>query len=180
MRNRDSIDGAASLFRAAGPNEGQEVKLNKERFLVGRSQIGNDLVLNDDEVSRSNADLVRGPDGVWTVEDHSASGTFVNGQRISRAILRPGCLLAFGSNKEMSFLFTTARVQEKQSPVNAPLGDGAAVVNCRLQLVLDRYAVRDIPLRLGTLYLGSRKSPDTFQVADANVASAHASVEVLR
>lgn len=107
MDSRGSKQGIASLLWAAGPNQGQEVKLTKERFVIGRSQIGNDLVLRDDEISRSHAHLVRGPDGTWIVEDHSANGTFVDGQRVSRAILRPGCLLAFGSNKELAFLFTT-------------------------------------------------------------------------
>jgi len=181
MGSSDSKQGSASLLRAGGPNQGQEVKLNKDRFVIGRSQIGNDLVLNDEQISRSHADLVRGRDGIWTVEDHSASGTFVNGQRVSKAILRPGSLVAFGPNAEMSFLFTLVRADGTPQPADhPPMGEAAVpLVNCRLQLVLERYAVRDIPLRPGTLYLGSRQSPDTFRIPDRNVAPAHAAIEVL-
>jgi len=176
--------GVVSLLWAAGPNRGQEVKLCKERFAIGRSQIGNDLVLKDDEISRSHAHLVRGPDGAWTVEDHSANGTFVDGQRVSRAILHPGCLLAFGSNQEMSFLFTAPETETSKTP-QAPSSVASRdllppVTKCRLQLVVDRYAVRDIPLRLGALYLGSRKSADAFQVDDRSVAPVHALIEVNR
>jgi ABC-type multidrug transport system ATPase subunit len=181
MGNKDSKPKVASLFRAAGPNEGEEIKLVKERFVIGRSQIGNDLVLNDEQISRSHAELVRGADGVWTVEDHSSSGTYVNGQRVSRAILRSGSVIGFGLKKEMSFLFTVPKSDAvPQSADLKPAAAPAPVVSCRLQLVLERYAVRDIPLRLGTMYLGSRKSPDTFQVSDRNVAPAHATIEVLR
>jgi len=184
MDSRDSMQGFASLLRAAGPKQGQEVKLNKERFVIGRSQIGNDLVLNDDEISRCHAHLVRGRDGTWTVEDHSANGTFVDGQRVSRTSLRPGCLLAFGSNKEMSFIFTAPGIKEgkpPQSQQSVVVHDNApAATNCRLQLVLNRYAVRDIPLRIGSLYLGNRRAPDTFQVDDRSVAPAHALIVVRR
>jgi ABC transport system ATP-binding/permease protein len=181
MDSRES-SGLASLVRAAGPNQGQEVKVSKERFVIGRSQLGNDLVLNDDEISRSHAHLLRGPDGTWTVEDHSANGTFVDGHRVSRANLRPGCLLAFGSNKEMSFIFTMPGMKDANPPQaqhSVVLPEAAPeATNCRLQLVLNRYAVRDIPLRVGTLYLGNRRSPDTFQVDDRSVAPAHALIEV--
>jgi len=182
MDSRDSMPGFASLLRAAGPKQGQEVKVNKERFVIGRSQLGNDLVLNDDEISRCHAHLVRGRDGTWTVEDHSANGTFLDGQRISRASLRSGCLLAFGSNKEMSFIFTAPGTKDgkpQQPEQSVVLHDNApAATNCRLQLVLNRYAVRDIPLRLGSLYLGNRRAPDTFQVDDRSVAPAHALIVV--
>ncbi len=180
MDSRES-SGLASLVRAAGPNQGQEVKLSKDRFVIGRSQLGSDLVLNDDEISRAHAHLLRGPDGNWTVEDHSANGTFVDGKRVSRASLRPGCLIAFGTNQEMSFIFTMPGMKEAkptQAPPNVVLPPSPPAPTCRLQLVLNRYAVRDIPLRVGALYLGNRKSPDTFQVDDRSVAPAHAQIEV--
>src|SRR5580704_10198412 len=90
----------ACLLWAAGPYQGQKVELTKDPFAIGRSPIDNDLVLNDEEISRLHAHLTRGSDGAWIVEDHSANGTFVDGQRVSRAILCLGCILRFGSNKE--------------------------------------------------------------------------------
>lgn len=186
MDSGDSTQGVASLLWAAGPNRGQKVEVGKEMFAIGRSPTGNDLVLNDDEISRLHAHLIRGADGVWIVEDHSANGTFVDGQRVIREVLHPGCVLAFGSNKEMSFLFTAPT--PAPTPVEAKLpqtqdtvilrGGAAAVTNCRLQLVVDRYTVRDIPLRQPALYLGTRESPDTFQVDDPSVAPAHALIEL--
>jgi ABC-type multidrug transport system ATPase subunit/pSer/pThr/pTyr-binding forkhead associated (FHA) protein len=190
MDNGDSIHGVASLRWVAGPNQGQKVELTKRMFTIGRSPTANDLVLNDDEISRLHAHLVRSPDGDWIVEDHSANGTFVDGTRVIREILCPGCVLAFGSNKDMSFLFTIATPAPSPTPEEAKLPQSSSTVilregvatatasNCRLQLVVDRYTVRDIPLRQCVLYLGSRQSPDTFQVQAPGVASAHALVEV--
>jgi ABC-type multidrug transport system ATPase subunit len=186
MDTAESMQGVACLLWAAGPNQGQKVELSKELFAIGRSPMDNDLVLNDEEISRLHAHLIRGSDGAWIVEDHSANGTFVDGQKVSRAILRLGCILSFGSNKEMSFLFTTSAAVSTPEEAELPhvrdtviLRDGVATASkCRLQLVVDRYAVRDIPLQSSTLYLGSKESPDSFQVQDSSVAPTHALIEV--
>jgi ABC-type multidrug transport system ATPase subunit/pSer/pThr/pTyr-binding forkhead associated (FHA) protein len=186
MDTGESIQGVACLLWAAGPNQGQKVELDKERFAIGRSPMDNDLVLNDEEISRLHAHLIRGSAGEWIVEDHSANGTFVDGQRVSRAILRLGCVLVFGSNREMSFLFTTSATVPAELEAEIPhirdtviLRDAVATISkCRLQLVVDRYAVRDIPLEGPTLYLGSKESPDSFQIQDSSVAPTHALIEV--
>jgi pSer/pThr/pTyr-binding forkhead associated (FHA) protein len=65
---------------------------------LGRSS-ENDLVLRSPNVSRRHARIICA-DGVCTVEDlGSANGTFVNGERVSQAVLKPGSQLRLGDVK---------------------------------------------------------------------------------
>lgn len=59
------------------------------RLKVGRATL-NDIVLDDLSVSLFHAELRAKGDRVELVDLRSANGTFVNGQRISRALLSPG------------------------------------------------------------------------------------------
>src|SRR5947207_13487801 len=57
----------------------------------------NDLVLSDLNVSRYHAELRRHPDGSFELADvGSHRGTFVNGQRISRAVLTERDIVGIG------------------------------------------------------------------------------------
>src|SRR6185503_17778201 len=55
-----------------------------------------DLVVHDVKCSRRHAVLETGPDGVTVRDSGSANGVFVNGQRIERAVLRPGDVVSLG------------------------------------------------------------------------------------
>src|SRR4051812_6499705 len=69
------------------------------QLLIGRSAPDEEGRLGDDrEISRRHARIARGPDGSLTVEDFgSASGTFVNGERIGEVrTLRPGDKVRMG------------------------------------------------------------------------------------
>lgn len=78
-----------------GGVEGQRVPLT-ERVTVGRHASSN-LVLPDLEVSRGHAVIERDAQGQVTITDlGSANGTYVNGQRVTRHILRPGDRLTLG------------------------------------------------------------------------------------
>lgn len=75
---------------------GQTQQLIGDRFSIGRG--GHcDIVLNDANVSREHALLVRTDDGQWLLRDlDSTNGTFVNGEEISEAYLPPNADLTFG------------------------------------------------------------------------------------
>ncbi len=79
-----------------GPQPNQQYHLTREIVTIGRD-ITNDVVVNDPEVSRHHARLVRTATG-YTVEDlRSTNGTFVNRQRVTApAQLTNGDLIGVG------------------------------------------------------------------------------------
>ncbi|MDT3440805.1 MULTISPECIES: FHA domain-containing protein [unclassified Pseudofrankia] len=69
--------------------------LRMGRMSIGRG-LSNDVVVNDLLASREHAELLVGRGGAQIVDLGSANGTFVNGQRIDRAVLSPGDVIAIG------------------------------------------------------------------------------------
>ncbi|ORW01582.1 FHA domain-containing protein [Mycobacterium kubicae] len=66
------------------------------RATVGRSST-NDIVLDDGLVSRVHAILVSTSAGVEIRDINSRNGTFVNGSRVGRALLRNGDIVTIGN-----------------------------------------------------------------------------------
>jgi ABC transport system ATP-binding/permease protein len=70
-------------------------RVSGERLRIGRSP-DNDVVLDDLLVSRRHAELHR-VDGGWQIRDlASANGTYVNGQRVSKAAVNPDSVIGIG------------------------------------------------------------------------------------
>lgn len=91
------------LVIRSGPTAGQEFPLEKSEIFVGRD-LGNDIVINDAEVSRRHARLfLQGAN--YVLEDlGSTNGSSVNGQRLMGPyLLRPGELIMFGEHVSMLF-----------------------------------------------------------------------------
>lgn len=91
------------LVMKVGPTPGKVIALTKNELTIGRD-IGNDIVIQDAEISRKHARLVMGPAG-YTLEDlGSTNGSFVNGQRLAGPhALRPGETIMFGEHVELSY-----------------------------------------------------------------------------
>ncbi len=67
-----------------------------ERITLGRGE-DNDVVVDDDRISKRHAELVQNADGSLQVFDaDSTAGTFVNGERVRSHTIRHGDRLAFG------------------------------------------------------------------------------------
>jgi ABC-type multidrug transport system ATPase subunit/pSer/pThr/pTyr-binding forkhead associated (FHA) protein len=183
------------LVRTTGVGTGDIFVLEKDEIAIGRSQETNDLILNDDEISRSHAHLTRLPDGSWQIEDHSSNGSYIDGIRIQKAVLHNEARLSFGSGLNSSFLF---RDRPESLPEPAPLKEEPAatarpavavktvkmggkpgdVLPTRLQLVLDTHAVRDIPLVAGTMILGSYPGVNGVTIDSVLIADKHAALDV--
>ena len=91
------------LLVQQGPRAGQSFDLNKPIVTLGR-EVGNDIVLEDPQVSRHHARLTLATGG-YVIEDlGSTNGTAVNGQRISAPhVLKPGSTIAFGDQIALDF-----------------------------------------------------------------------------
>ena len=65
---------------------------------IGRG-FGADVRVDDHTVSRRHALLVRTSDGTRLIDDRSANGTYVNGERVTDAILADGDVITLGRTR---------------------------------------------------------------------------------
>jgi phosphoserine phosphatase RsbU/P len=86
---------------------------------IGRSR-NNDLILDDQHVSRNHAEIVQHPEGYYVVDVGSKTGVYVNGERIDEPLLlRAQDSIRLG-NTTLHFQGQTASVVFEE----APLGEG--------------------------------------------------------
>jgi pSer/pThr/pTyr-binding forkhead associated (FHA) protein len=78
-----------------------EILVRRDSFSGGQIKIGRtgDIRLEDPSVSRLHAVIEIGPGGASVVDLGSASGTFLNGRKVSRAPLGKGDAIDLGSSK---------------------------------------------------------------------------------
>lgn len=115
----------ARLIGIGGADLGREFPLLEREVSIGRTP-GNIIVLQDPSVSREHARLLRDGDRYFLVDQRSGNGTFVNGQRVSRARVRSGDELGFG-NVVLRFVETDdvfRPVDGRGAPVFASAGLG--------------------------------------------------------
>ncbi|MDR5683024.1 MAG: DUF3662 and FHA domain-containing protein [Armatimonadota bacterium] len=86
----------AVLTVAEGEPRGAVVPVAARPILIGRRQ-GCDVVVPDPNVSREHLRVERTPEGALVVDLDSTNGTFVNGQRVHRRLLRPGDRIRIGT-----------------------------------------------------------------------------------
>ena len=93
------------LVRVKGAELGRVSRLPPEPFRIGRSQ-DCELWLGDDGVSRKHARIFQ-EGAAYLIEDtESANGTFVQGQRVSRQLLRDGDVIQFGPTAVFRYTVT--------------------------------------------------------------------------
>jgi hypothetical protein len=79
-----------------GPEPGTSFALAEDVLHIGRGA-GSDIIIEDPEVSRQHAQLVRQPDGYAIQDLGSTNGTFVNYERVTGLTpLSHGDVIAFG------------------------------------------------------------------------------------
>lgn len=64
---------------------------------IGRSA-DNDIVLDDNRVSRKHAAIVKEDDGYFVVDKDSGNGTRLNGERIKKQVLKDGDKIGIGES----------------------------------------------------------------------------------
>lgn len=110
------------LVLNSGPNQGKEFPLEKAELFIGRD-IGNDIVINDPEISRRHARIyLQG--NTYIIEDlGSTNGTTVNGQKLTGPyMLRPGEQITFGEHVNLAFEAATrgSEIPPVLQPVQQP------------------------------------------------------------
>lgn len=186
----------AWLIKEGGPNKGQRFSIAGNTLKIGRMPSQNQVVLEDSEISRFHATILASPAGDFRLQDSSANGTFVNGQRIQETILHSSDRIRFGLNQANTFIFESSATQDgdrcaggagtvlaqavavrRKQTLVAPAEDLAAPA-CRFQLVLDKYAVQDIPIAEDRLVLGRISGKGRFAMDHSSISEAHAEVRI--
>ena len=141
VSERGSPDGAV-LVVLGGPAKGKSFALPGEvggRLTIGKSE-DNDVVLDDDTVSRRHLEIVRVDEGLRLRDLGSTNGTRVGGVRLQEAILLPGALLDVG-DVPVSIGVTLDRVAVAPSSSDRfELAVGRSVAMRRVFGVLERVA----------------------------------------
>jgi ABC-type multidrug transport system ATPase subunit/pSer/pThr/pTyr-binding forkhead associated (FHA) protein len=198
------------LVGLAGAFFNQCFVISEAGLQVGRTPAPNQLTISAPEISRLHARIVLEAGGVVKLTDSSVNGTFVNGQRITEAVLQIGDRVRFGPHAEHTFGFYAAKAEPE--PMAAALGAAAGIEHnfpvertfvsptpatrpsatvmmtaeqeegaprCRLQLIIDQYSARDIPIEGQRLELGRGQGRGKVSIEHASVSSQHAELVVL-
>jgi len=79
--------------------------LTRDRIVIGRD-IKNDILLNDESVSRSHAEIIRTEAGYIMKDMNSKNGLFINNQRVQEHVLCEGDAITIG---DLDFIFSYSR-----------------------------------------------------------------------
>lgn len=91
----------AYLVVRQGPSAGSNIRLGQSGLTLGRSR-QNDAQLQDERISRQHARIEFQQDGYYLFDCNSSNGSFVNGRRVGRSLLRHGDEIRLG-NTVMEF-----------------------------------------------------------------------------
>jgi hypothetical protein len=117
------------LIIESGPSAGTELLLEKDELSLGRD-VNNDLVINDPEVSRKHARLIKEGDTYIFEDLGSTNGTFILGNRLSKpTLLVPNSKITIGERVQLSYVVEGADPSETvvaprhvpQPPVQPPV-----------------------------------------------------------
>ncbi|MFQ5926520.1 MAG: FHA domain-containing protein, partial [Terriglobia bacterium] len=188
------------LVAESGPLAGKRFPITDRGVRVGRHPSQNQIVLNDDEVSRLHARIFLDAEGKVQLEDTSANGTYVNNRRVEQATLQSGDHIRFAFNRANLFVYRPHQPGAPPPPMPPPpvkpaeprhtepwqgeprprdqrtfvLPPEVPLPYARLQLVLDRYAVKDIPLEAPRVELGHSAGAGKVVIDHPSVSTAHA------
>jgi pSer/pThr/pTyr-binding forkhead associated (FHA) protein len=83
----------------SGPSAGARVRIDKNRFVIGRGKSTSDLAVADHSLSRQHIAIEFLLDGYYLVDMGSTTGTEVNGRRISRHRLANNDVFSVAGNR---------------------------------------------------------------------------------
>ena len=121
-------------------DDGQKILVPlTEHMTIGRWE-DNDVVVDDERVSKHHAELVLNADGsIQLFDSNSTAGTFVNGERISSQTLNHGDKLAFGP---LTAVLDLADHAAKGTTAAAPTGSETQALTTNQPVKADKIATR--------------------------------------
>lgn len=128
------VDGdAPRLLVSLDGKISQEIRLESERSLLGRSDLS-DVVIDDPIVSLQHALLVRDQNRVILIDLKSENGTYVNSIRVQRRVLRDNDIITLGDHR--------IKVIYANSQVPGELEDPDLADTARMQDIVDARRVK--------------------------------------
>lgn len=91
--------------------QGVVFPLDQEVISVGRS-LGNQLIIDHPRVSRLHAQLIAIGDQHMLIDENSTNGTFVNGRRVTRAMLKSEDTVAFADVSMVYFNIAQGMIEQ--------------------------------------------------------------------
>jgi serine phosphatase RsbU (regulator of sigma subunit)/pSer/pThr/pTyr-binding forkhead associated (FHA) protein len=112
-----------TIIAADGRTTRQDIAASSLR--IGRGS-GNDVVLQDLNVSRAHAEIVRREDGYYVLDTGGKNGTFLNGQRITEpGLLAPGDRVRLGTTTLVFNGLPASPIEFDDRPL---VGQGTAIL----------------------------------------------------
>ena len=158
---------------------------------IGRHPGMNQVVFDDEEVSRLHARIYLNAEGHVHLEDSSMNGTYVNERREQRAALQPGDRIRFGFNPTSVLVYRVELPRLEPVPCPPlPHPEEASLVGWRtipeqgagrrLQLVLDHeYVVKDFPIATPIIELGRNPGSSGIRIEHSTVCDRHAKLTIV-
>lgn len=127
----------ARLQVGRGPNSDREYILSEAETTIGRSS-NNDIMLDDPEVSRRHARILRQGDMFQIVDWGSTNGTFVNSHRVSAPTsLQDSDIVELGESISLTFWQTITHVPtDPKKPVETQMNPSSKQEDIATQLDL--------------------------------------------
>ncbi len=179
------MSSTAKLILKLPEEEDQAYELGKSSVSLGRGS-ANDIVLEDEKISRAHARLDHGPEGYFIVDLGSSNGTMVNGARVKHFKLSPGDVLQVGKS-ELVFDMEIAEPEPEVTMINTVADLESSLSNATIAMTLHetlnaRLVVYspsktwEFPLITDQVTIG--RHPDCeIQLPFAKVSRRHATVE---
>ena len=112
------------LVMLEGVEPGRRILIESRELSIGRDA-ARDVVLADPDVSRLHASISLRGDQVVVEDQHSTNGTFIDGQRVTRATILPvGAVLKVGQVSLVHETHTRAETAQRDRPANTGGGNG--------------------------------------------------------
>ena len=132
---------AASLVVIDPNGHRARAPLDPLPFQIGR-QPENNLIIRDSRVSRTHARIVAEAGEYWLEDCGSRHGTYVNGQRVKRHLLRNSDKIEFGAQDSYQLIFALEgaelkRLMEQMAASEKAVGPGVGGNLGKLRAILD-------------------------------------------
>ncbi|MBI2214718.1 MAG: FHA domain-containing protein [Acidobacteria bacterium] len=94
-----------SFVIVSGARKGERIFLSGPLLVIGREARSSDVLFEHPKVSRLHAEIAEDVEGIALVDRGSANGTWVNGRKIDRRILKDGDIIYFGGANAVTVAF---------------------------------------------------------------------------